>query len=943
MPRADDSITAWQQDESLRPLATRLALSSARPRLVSFDFFDTLIFRLCDTPSDLLVETGRQLASRGLLRYEVSPAAFRAIRLTAEAKAREAIARTGRCPELKLADIYAELGEVVSDFEAAADIEFRIERSVCFSNPAMVSLALHVRSLGCKTAIVSDTYFTADQLLCLLDDQGLPRSLFDRLLVSCECGKAKWHKGTLYQDLLRQFDVHPGEVLHIGDNVHADVHMARRLGIDTLHYYRSTPALNSIFLGERMQGSDEASVGSLETVRVLSARKAEGPDDAYRDGALVLGPVLARFTDWCVDKYVRAGVTRILALMREGELLGELLQRSAKAAAVNVEVVTCYASRMATARAAMPDVSIESAVALLEGAHQMTPQAILEILGLGDEAAQFLDEEMRAKPLASHAAAVDLLRILFRMPGIRELIELRHRESQNLAFEYFASLVGDASKVGVLDLGWSGSIQRNLARILRKNGKDVRTIGCYLACTARAAKLAIEGHEAHAYLSNVWDRVVILPEVCITACVGSTSGYARDASGRVQPVLEAMVPMPGEEAVKQRLRDGVLSFQQLWLSISRRPEPLALPVNVLADIDRRSPAILYRWMDFPTKAEADRLGVLYHDENYFGQAQSAALCDEENRARFRREGAHALFESPRCYWPQGIMAQVYPRMISVLQNGWYDSRELGRLGALCAPGSEETGLIDSEITSLEHWLTKFAPRQVVFCGAIAPSVVALVNDRMKVAPLSADGAAPRLIVAGGAVSAKKTASAKLGSHISDGEHGGGGYVCVRGDFSDPETLRAVRAHLVSDANTALILAGDVDDADVEPLLRGLSPFLGAKGVVLAACGRYDRDEFDVRSAVRPPLKAWLAESADELGFALYLTAVSDRTASRDWVVLWHSPEAMDWSRQWMPIVADLGYDAESPPDDGDARPDGSPRESKAAPESATEAAVPADP
>jgi hypothetical protein len=45
----------------------------------------------------------------------------------------------------------------------------------------------------------------------------------------------------------------------------------------------------------------------------------------------------------------------------------------------------------------------------------------------------------------------------------------------------------------------------------------------------------------------------------------------------------------------------------------------------------------------------------------------------------------------------------------------------------------------------------------------------------------------------------------------------------------------------------------------------------------------------------------------------------------------------------MPIVADLGYDAESPPDDGDALPDGSPRESKAAPESATEAAVPADP
>jgi hypothetical protein len=166
---------------------------------------------------------------------------------------------------------------------------------------------------------------------------------------------------------------------------------------------------------------------------------------------------------------------------------------------------------------------------------------------------------------------------------------------------------------------------------------------------------------------------------------------------------------------------------------------------------------------------------------------------------------------------------------------------------------------------------------------------------------------------------------------------------VRGHFSDPETLRAVQAHLGSDTHAALILAGDVDDDDVAPLLRGLSPFLGRNGVVIAACGRYDRDEFEVRSAVRSPLKAWLAESAHELGFALYLTAVSDRAASRDWVVLWHSPEAMDWSPQWMPIVADLGYDAEIPPDDGDARPDGSSRESKMAPESATDTARPADP
>jgi len=941
MSRPDDSPPAWRQDESLRLLEARLAPSAARPRVVSFDFFDTLISRLCAEPSDVFVEVGRQLAKSGLLRSEISPTSFRTIRMTAEAKAREGVARTGRCPEVKLADIYAELGGVVTDPEAAREIEFRIERSICFLNPAMLSALEHVRALGCRTAIVSDTYFTADQLLCLLDDQGVPRSLFDGLLVSCERGKAKWHNGTLYPDLLRQFDVHPGEVLHIGDNQHADVHMARRLGIDTIHYYRTTPALRSIFAGEKRQLSPgEAPVGSLETVRVLSARKAEGQDDAYRDGAMVLGPVLSRFADWCVAKYARAGVTRVLALMREGELLGELLRRSAAASGVNLEVVTCYASRMATARAAMLEVNVESAVALLEGAHEITPQAILEILGLGNEGAQFLDAETRAKPLASQKAALDLLRVLFRMPLIRDRIERHHRESQDLAFEYLSQLVGDASKVGVLDLGWSGSIQRNIARILRRKGRDVRTIGCYLACTPRAARLFIEGQEAHAYLSNDWDRVAILPEVCITACIGSTSGYARQSSGRVEPVLESVAPMPEQLAIKQRLRQGVLSFQEMWLTIRRRPEHLALSVEVLSDIDRLSAPILYRWMDLPTKPEADRLGGLYHDENYFGQTKSATLCDEDNRAKFRREGARAIFENTKCYWPQGIMAQVYPRMVSIVRSGFRDPRDLGRFGASGAPGCEENGLVDSELVALEHWLTKFAPRQVVVCGRAAPSVIALVNG----GAWSGSGGAPRLIIAEGVSRGANGAVTECSPNATDdGRNGSRGYASVPGQFSDSETLRAVRALLDAHSDTALVLTGDVAEADVEPLLHGLSPFLGAKGVVLAASGRYDGDEMEAPSAIGRPLKAWLAERAAKLGFGLYLTQIGDRAASRDWIVLWHSPEAMDWSRQWMPIVADLGYDGETPTKGGDGSLEEAPQDAKAGLGSAIESAALADP
>jgi predicted HAD superfamily hydrolase len=937
-----ESMPDWRQDETLRAMEARLAPSAGRPRVVSFDFFDTLIFRLAAEPADLFVLLGRELEARGLLRAPMSPAQFRAARMTAEAKAREAVARTGKCPELKLVDIYAELREVVTHVDAARALEVSLERRVAFANPAMIALVSHVRSLGCKTAIVSDTYFTADELLRLLDDHGVPRDWFDAVIVSCERGKAKWHNGTLYHDLFQKFDAHPGEIVHIGDNLHADVYMARQLGIDTLHYYRTTPDLKAIFAGETRQlGTSDATVGSLETLRVLTARKAEVHDDPFRDGALTLGPVLARFADWCVEKYTKAGVTRVLALMREGELLGELLDRSAKAAGVNLEIVICYASRMATARAAMTEVKAESAAALLEGSHQITPQAILEILGLGEEASQFLDDETRVKPLPSHDAAVDLLKILFRMGQIRELIEARHRESQELAFDYLADLVGDAKTIGVLDLGWSGSIQRNIARILRKKGGEVRTIGCYLACTTRASRLAIEGHEAHAYVTDEWDRVAILPEVCITACVGSTSGYARAGNGRVEPVLEHMPPMPEQIAIKQRIRDGVLAFQDTWLAVRRRPPELALPPSIFEDIDRRSAAILYRWMDYPTKPEADRLGGLYHDENYFGHSKSATLCDAENRERFRREGARAIFEHPRCYWPQGIMAQIYPRMLTVVRNGWFDARDPGRLGALSAPGVEECGLVDSELASLGHWLTKFGPAQVVFCGAFSAAVSLLATNGAR-GTSTAAGNAPRLIVAEGCWRGPKGHIPNhCGSATADRD-GDGLCAQVRGHYADVETQRAVRGLILPGNDVALVLTGQVDDSEIESLLSGLSPFLGAKGVVLIPVGRFERDELDGRTGVGRPLQAWFEANAARLGFAYFLSSAADRPAARDWIVLWHSAEATDWMRQWMPLVTDIDLHAEAPGEPL-ARAAEPTRESKMPPPRGSQSVAPPEP
>jgi hypothetical protein len=249
-------------------------------------------------------------------------------------------------------------------------------------------------------------------------------------------------------------------------------------------------------------------------------------------------------------------------------------------------------------------------------------------------------------------------------------------------------------------------------------------------------------------------------------------------------------------------------------------------------------------------------------------------------------------------------------MVSAVQRGLGDPRDLGRLGAACAPGrDDETSVLDSELVSLEHWLRKFAPRQLVWCGRAEPSVVALLEDLSR-AELTAD--APRLIVIEGGCGSGEGGVPRAPSVTREPQNGKGGLVRVSGGFDDLETLRLVRTLLQPSGAVALILTGDVTEAEVEPLLNGLAPFLGSNGVVLAASGRYHGDEMEAPTAMGRPLKAWLTKRAANLGFAHYRAQGGDRAGARDWIVLWHSPDAMDWSRQWMPIVADLECHANKP-------------------------------
>lgn len=85
---------------------------------------------------------------------------------------------------------------------------------------------------GKRIIAVSDMYLPADILYSLLQNNGYKH--ISALYVSCEYDKRK-SDGALYDVVLAEENVHPSEILHIGDNAQADCQAALLRHITALH------------------------------------------------------------------------------------------------------------------------------------------------------------------------------------------------------------------------------------------------------------------------------------------------------------------------------------------------------------------------------------------------------------------------------------------------------------------------------------------------------------------------------------------------------------------------------------------------------------------------------------------------------------------------------------------------------------------------------------
>jgi FMN phosphatase YigB (HAD superfamily) len=239
-------------------------------RVISFDIFDTLVYRTNSYPDQGKEDIAAQLG------YE-NPKDFLELRNRTEFEIRK---ESGFVGDVSILDIYERLKpalETQLSPKQLADLEFHSDLKYILPKHALIKALKDSLQAGKRVMIASDTYYTKNQIRTLLDYVGVSQDV--ELYVSSDLGKRK-DNGRMWiaiKEVLEKLAINPlQEFMHIGDNVVSDSQIPGDFGLGSYHILNPFDKWNYLS-SVRLQESDMTDSAKRHKYGPLIARLGADP------------------------------------------------------------------------------------------------------------------------------------------------------------------------------------------------------------------------------------------------------------------------------------------------------------------------------------------------------------------------------------------------------------------------------------------------------------------------------------------------------------------------------------------------------------------------------------------------------------------------------------------------------------------------------------------
>jgi FMN phosphatase YigB (HAD superfamily) len=645
-----------------------------RPKLLSLDVFDTLLWRPFRSPWDLFALIPEKLPPNSSVIKALEPTAVSRMRRKAESEARQR-AREGEVNHQEIILRFAEALDT-KDRDSLLRAEVLLERKYLQPHAQMFHLIADAEKLGIPYALCSDMYLASDTIASMVKTASercgvlLPEPL--AVLVSCEyqTGKA----GDLFDQLIAKTGIAAEDILHIGDNLRADFHGAERKGLKAVHLKKTCERAERILDYEVEYLAAPHSIASdfgLATTRKELMAEHEALNDgalthrAY--GAFIAGPVLVAFANWIVEECILTRQTVVYCLMREGQFLARLINETAEARSVNITARPLWVSRFAIRSANLAEASEKEVIGFLHRIRPVDVQPDL-LIKMGVFESQDAQEW--------HAAAIrddDVCRKISiitaklrndpeRLNRVRRVAKQRKEALINYLRNEGLLGVDDAT---VVDLGWGGTIQASLSRLIQSERPGAKLSALYLATDLRIRELDKENSPWKSFLyvsgepratCGILQRTPELLEQFTMCASGSLREFAPDGA----PVLFPYEVPEQQVRDVEEIQKGILEFCERWMprfKLSGGAFATEIEGEVMCD---RLRSIIARSLDDPLPEEVRLFKDWLHDSNNGSADLQSVLGSQDVREKvLSGKIRHPMqLDWQKSYWPQGLFNEL---------------------------------------------------------------------------------------------------------------------------------------------------------------------------------------------------------------------------------------------------------------------------------------------
>lgn len=507
-------------------------------KVISFDIFDTLITRKIYNPDDLF----------NLMEQKVTVKDFKNIRKQSEIEANEFYKK-----DVNLDEIYQRMNtRFIHDDKTAEKIkqmEIDYELKLCIPRKDMLEIFNYLKSINKKIILVSDMYLNKDIIEKMLEICGY--SGYEKLYLSNDINKRK-DTCEMWKFVSKKYR----KIVHIGDNISSDYINPKKYkisalkiesgkekfkeidGATNLENLAVTPS-NSIFLGNLVNNLlfnevfEENQISSLEQF-----------------GYVAIGPMIYEFMKFLYNSTNEDN--KLCFLAREGYQLQKLYNDFCKICGLKMRNSLYFlASRRATTNASIED---ESDIYKLcdKDFNGSVNDFFVNVLGI--------KEDVGNKQII---LPKDKDYVINKINEFKTEILNNSKMEQDNYLSYIKKQIGNDDNLFIVDLGYSGTIQYHLSKLL----KEKKIIGYYLTNSENVKKYS-QNNELNFCFDRtknpLYDKIYsysLTLEFFLCAPYGQLL-YFEKKGQKVIPVYNDECPYEEKKEKIVKIYDGVVSYMK---------------------------------------------------------------------------------------------------------------------------------------------------------------------------------------------------------------------------------------------------------------------------------------------------------------------------------------------------------------------------------------------